>query len=93
VAIIMGQATVPAGTTGTFLFAVPASSCAVTFYNLTTVPVWIGTSTAVTSSIGMQCHSLPTSFTAFIGSKGQQLFGTTGGTAVSTIQYIISSDF
>jgi hypothetical protein len=92
----MGQATVPSGTTGTFLFAVPSSSCAVTFYNLTAVPVWIGTSTAVTSASGMQCHTIPTSFTAFIGSRGQQMFGTTGSTAntsVATIQYIVSTDF
>jgi hypothetical protein len=92
----MGQATVPSGTTGTFLFAVPASSCAVTFYNLSAVPVWIGTSTAVTSANGMQCHSLPTSFTAFVGSRGQQLYGTTGSTAAASatsIQYIVSTNF
>lgn len=92
----MGAATVPSGTAGTLLFNVPPSWCAVTFYNLTAIPVWIGTSTAVTSVNGLQCHSIPTSFTTFTGSRGGGIYGTTGSTvntSVSTIQYIISTDF
>ena len=92
----MGAATVPAGTTGTILFPVPPSYCNVTFYNLATATVWVGTSTAVTSANGLQCHSLPVNFQAFMGSKGATLYGTTGSTAassVATIQFLISTDF
>ena len=94
--IIMGNATVPAGTTGTFLFAVPPSYCNVTFYNIGTVATWLGTSAGVTSTNGMLCHSLPTNFQTFMGSKGGSIFGTTGSTAASsaaTVQYVIVTDF
>lgn len=92
----MGAATVPSGTTGTALFMIPASLCNVTFYNLSTATTWIGTSTAVTSANGLQCHSIPTSFFTYVGNKGTYLYGTTGNTAstsVATIQYIITTDF
>ena len=94
--MIMGSATVPAGTTGTLLFNIPPSYCSVTFYNLATASVWVGTSTAVTSANGLLCHSIPTSFQAFVGSKGGPLYGTTGSTvntSVATVQYIIVTDF
>ena len=91
----MGAATVPSGTTGTPLFPVPPSYCNVTFYNLSAATVWVGTSTAVTAANGMQCHSVPTNFESFIGSKGGMFYGTTGSTAassVATVQYLISTD-
>ena len=94
-AIIMGGATVPSGTVGTVLFTVPPSYCNVTFYNLAAATVWIGTSTAVTSANGMQCHSIPTNFQTFMSSKGATFYGTTGSTvstSVATIQYLISTD-
>jgi hypothetical protein len=96
VAIIMGGATVPAGTTAALLFTVPPSFCNVTFYNLSAASVWVGTSTAVTSANGMLCHSLPTNFQTFVGSRGATFYGTTGSTVASsaaTVQYLISSDF
>jgi hypothetical protein len=95
VAIIVGAATVPAGTTGTLLFTVPPSWCNVTFYNLSAATVWIGTSTAVTTANGLMCHSLPTSFQTFMASKGAPFYGTTGSTvstSVATIQYCISTE-
>jgi hypothetical protein len=94
VAITMGAATVPAGLTGTYLFTVPPSYCNVTFYNLAAASVWVGTSTAVTAVNGMQCHSLPTTFQTFMGSKGATFYGTTGSTvstSVATISYIIET--
>lgn len=94
-AIVMGAATVPSGTTGTALFSVPPFSNT-TFYNVSAPTVWIGTSTAVTSATGMQCHSIPTSFFTYVGSKYTTLYGTTGSTvssSVATVQYIISTDY
>ena len=94
-AIIMGAATVPTGLTGTLLFTVPPSWCNVTFYNLATASVWIGTSTAVTTANGLQCHSVPTTFETFMGSKGASFYGTTGSTvstSVATVQYCIATE-
>ena len=92
-AIVMGSATVPAGTTATQLFAT-SPYCNVTFYNISTATVWIGTSTSVTSDNGMQCHSIPTTFFSYPGSKPAVFYGTTGSTvstSVATVQYIISN--
>jgi hypothetical protein len=92
----MGSATVP--TTGTVpLFTIPASLCNVTFYNLGTgSTVFVGTSTAVSSLNGLQCHSIPTSFFTYVGNKGATFYGTQFGgaqTAATTINYIITTDF
>ena len=94
-AVIMGGATVPSGTTGTALFTVPPSYCNVTFYNLSAAAVWVGTSTAVTSANGAQCNSIPTTFQTFAGSKGATFYGTCGSTAASsaaTVQFLMSTD-
>lgn len=92
-AIVTGSATVPAGTTGTSLFPVPPGLCNITFYNISAATVWIGTTANVTSANGMQCHSIPTTFLTYVGSRGTFLYGTTGSaSSVATVQYIISTD-
>jgi hypothetical protein len=91
---IMGQATVPASNT-VAVFSVPASYCNVTFYNTNTAAtnVYVGTSTLVSSSNGLICHSIPTSFSAFMGTKGATFYATTGGATPSSINYLIVTDF
>ena len=88
----MGQATVPASST-VAVFTVPPSSCAVTFYNLSAATVYLGTSTAVTTSSGLQCHSIPTSFTTFVGGRGTVFYGTTGSSTAASVNYLIVTDF
>lgn len=93
-AIIMGSATVPSGTTGTVIFTT-SPYCNVTFYNVGANTIWIGTSTLTTSANGMQCHSIPTSFFTYVGSKAATFYATCGSTAASsvgTINYIISTN-
>jgi hypothetical protein len=95
-ALIMGAATVPSGTTGTLAFRLPAGQCNVTFYNLSGPIIWVGTSTAVTSANGLQCHSIPTSFNTYIGNAGVGLYATTGSTAAAsaaTLNYILNTNF
>ncbi len=93
-ALIMGAATVPTGTTGTLVLRLPAGQCNVTFYNLSTATVWVGTSTAVTSANGLQCHSIPTSFNTYIGNAGTGLYATTGSaSSVATFNYILNTNF
>jgi hypothetical protein len=79
------------------LFTVPPSLCNVTFYNLNaSSTVYVGSSTAVTAANGLQCHSIPTSFFTYVGSKGVSLYGTQIGgpaTAATSISYVISTDF
>jgi hypothetical protein len=93
VTYVMGQATVPSSSTVP-LFTVPPGFCNVTMYNLNTVTsVFVGTSTAVTTANGLQCHSIPTSFSGYIGSKGATFYGTTGVATASSVNYIISTAF
>lgn len=95
-ALIIGSATVPSGTTGTLIFRIPAGQCNVTFWNIGAVTTWIGTGTATTSANGVQCHSIPTSFNTYIGNAGGGLYATTGSTAAAsaaTVQYILNSSF
>jgi hypothetical protein len=90
--IALGQAVIMPGTAATPLFTAPPGLCSVTFYNLGSTSAWIGTSTAATSANGMQCSSVPTSFTGYTGSRGATFYGTTGSTvatSVATIQFII----
>ena len=87
----MGQATV--GTSGVFpLFSTPAGLCNVTFWNVSAGTVFTGTSTAVTTTNGMQCHSIPTSFFTYVGSRAAQFYGVSNGSN-ATVNYIISTDF
>lgn len=87
----MGQATCPS--TGTVpLFTVPAGLCNVTFWNVSTGIVYVGTSTNTTTGNGLQCHSIPTNFYTYVGSRGATFYGvTSGGTA--TVNYLITTDF
>jgi hypothetical protein len=87
---VMGQATVPTGTPQP-LFSVPSGLCNVTFYNLSAPAVFVGTSTAVTAANGLVCHSIPTNFFTYVGSRGATFYGFTG--TATTINYIISTDF
>lgn len=88
----MGQATCPTGAVNA-LFSVPAGLCNVTFYNLNTaVTVYVGTSTAVTSVNGLQCHSIPTSFFSYVGSRAATFYGTASSSG-AVVNYIISTDF
>jgi hypothetical protein len=96
----MGSATVPASTTGTYLFSVPPSFCNVTWYTLGAPTIYLGTGTAGTTlggtnPSGVQCHSIPTTINGYLGSKGASIYGATSGTASSlatTLQYIISTN-
>jgi hypothetical protein len=95
----MGAATVPASTIGTFLFSVPAGWCNVTFYNLGSQTVYLGTGTQSTSlggtsPSGLQCHSIPTTINNYLTSKGANIYGATAGTAstyASILNYIITT--
>lgn len=89
---IMGQSTVPASNTVP-LFQIPPGLVNVTIYNVNTAAtnVYIGTTAKVTSTDGMVCHSIPTSFFGYMGSSGIMLYGTTGGAVASSINYVIST--
>ena len=91
-ALIMGQATVPASATVP-IFEVPPGVCNVTIYNVnaSTASVYVGSSTAVSSANGLICHSLPTNFFTYVGSRGTELYATTGGAVASSLNYIIST--
>lgn len=71
------------------LFTVPPGLCNVTFWQLGAGTVFIGTSTAVTTSNGMQCHSIPTSFSSYVSSKSVTFYGANTSGLPGTVQYIM----
>lgn len=90
-AYVMGQVAVAGGSVVP-LFRVPAGLCNVSFWNNTpTATVYIGSSTLVTSSNGLICHSIPTSFFSYVSSDGAGFFGTVA-TGPATVSYIIVTD-
>jgi hypothetical protein len=101
--IVFGSATVPASTTGTFLFQIPPGQCQATFYNPGPFnAIYIGQNTAPSlggspaSGFLVPAPSTPAtilSIPGFTGGKGCSIYGATGGTAstfATTLQYILS---
>ena len=86
--LIMGQFTVTTSTVP--IFQVPPGACSITMYNTTATNVWLGTSTAVTSTNGLVMHTIPTSFQNFMTSKGAQIYGF--ASAATSINIIIATD-
>lgn len=87
----MGQIVVAGGSTVP-LFRVPAGLCNVTFWNNTpAATIYIGSSTSVTASNGLVCHSIPTNFYSYVSSPGAQFYGTVA-TGPATLSYMIVSD-
>jgi hypothetical protein len=88
----LGQATVPASNTVP-LFQVPPGWCNVTIYNVNTAAtsVYLGSNSKVSPADGIICHSVPTSFFGYMGSSGIMVWGTTGGTIASSVNYLIST--
>lgn len=88
---VMGQVSIVTGTGVQPVFTVPAGLCNVTFWN-TASTIFMGSGSAVTATNGMQCHSIPTNFFTYVGSRGATFYGTVpSGTAM--VNYIISTDF
>lgn len=87
-AYVMGQATAPSNNTVP-LFRVPSGLCNVTFWNVSTPNVYVGTSTAVTATNGLQCHSIPTSFSNYVSSSGATFYGANTAATPGVVNYII----
>src|SRR5271166_6073262 len=97
-ALIIGAATVPASTTGTYLFQVPPGQCQVTFWNAGTPAIYIGSNTAASlggsSPIGFLVPTTPVAVRTFATSKGSPVYGATAGTAstyATTLNYLVST--
>lgn len=90
-AYIMGQVLVASGAGVQPLFTVPAGLCNVTFWN-TASTIYIGSSTTASTVNGLVCHSIPTSFFTYVGSRSATFYGTvSSGTA--QVNYIITTNF
>jgi hypothetical protein len=77
------------------LFTVPAGLCNVTFWNSSTAAsniVYVGTSTVTTSANGLQCHSIPTSFSNYVSSKGATFYGANTSGTTGIVNFIIVTD-
>lgn len=91
-AYVMGQVSVAAGAGVIPMFPVPASLCNVTFWNSSTAICYVGTTTAVTATNGLQCHSIPTSFFGYVSTGGPTTFYGTVASGTAVINYIIVTD-
>lgn len=89
-AYVMGQVSVVNSTAA--LFTIPSGLCNVTFWNVSAVNVYVGTSTAVTTTNGLQCHSIPTSFNNYVSSKGATFYGANPTASTAVVNYIIVTD-
>jgi hypothetical protein len=90
VAVEIGQWSVAASSTAA-IFTIPPGPVSVTFWNVGTQTVYVGASTTVSATNGLQCHSIPVNFNTWPFSKGQVLYATTGNGTAGTIQYIVST--
>lgn len=89
--IIVGQAAVPASSTVP-VFTLPAGLCNFTVYQPTNPQaVYIGASTAVSSSNGLPVPVSPLAQETYVAGKGLTYYGTTGNGTASSFQYIIST--
>jgi len=88
----MGQATVPTNSTVP-LFTVPSGLCNVTFWNVSTPNIYVGTSTSVTTTNGLQCHSIPTNFFTYVGSKGSTFYGANPSGSAGSVNFVIVTNF
>ena len=90
------MSSIPVATASTVpLFVVPPGLCNVTFWNSSAAAnnvVFVGTSTAVTSANGLQCHSIPTSFFSYVSSRGATFYGGNTSGQPGTVNYIIVTD-
>lgn len=74
------------------IFTVPSGLCNVTFWNVSNVNCYVGTSTRVTTANGLQCHSIPTSFSNYVSSPGATFYGANPTASTATVNYIIVTD-
>ena len=87
----MGQAVVPASST-VAAFTLPAGLCNFTVYQPTTPQaVYIGASTAVSSTNGMPVPVTPLNQETYVAGKGLTWYATSGNGTASSFQYIIST--
>jgi len=87
----MGQVTVANNSTAAVL-VVPPGLCNATLWNVSTGTAFLGTSNLVSSTNGMQCHSIPTNFFSYVSSKGTTLWASNTSGLSATINYIMVTD-
>jgi hypothetical protein len=90
VSYIMGQVNV-INTTAP-IFTVPPGLCNITFWNVSGTNVYVGTSTTASTVNGLQCHSIPTSFFTYVGSRGATFYGANPTSGTATVNYILTTD-
>lgn len=91
--VIVGQATVPSSSTVP-VFTLPAGLCNFTVYQPTTLQaVYIGASTAVSSTNGLPVPVTPLAQETYVAGRGLTYYATTSNNTASSFQYIISTAF
>lgn len=89
--LTIGNSTVPSAST-VAVFRVPSGFCNITFWNIGANTVWLGPGSAVTTSNGMTCHSVPTSFESYLTSAPATFYGANTAASGASVQFVLSSD-
>jgi hypothetical protein len=99
--LYMGQFNV-AGTAPTVTINIPPGVYNITMYNVAGGSVWLAVGTSSTTAppnftaangpnIGLQCHSIPTSWNGYQGSRGGVLWGLNTAATTIPVNYILST--
>ena len=89
-AYVLGQVNVSVTAATNPLFRIPAGLCNFTFYNSATVPCYIGTSTALTTTNGFLCPTVVTGYDNYNSSEGTAFYGVVASTAsTASVNYMI----
>ncbi len=90
--LAMGQIQVPAASTIPTIM-IPPGSVSATFYNPGIVPVFLGTSKAISQTNGLVCSAVPASFEGWMTGSGAVIYAcNTSATLIASFNYLIDSD-
>lgn len=89
--VIVGSATVPSSTTIAAFTLPPGYSNFTMYQSSGRNQVYVGTSISTSTVNGMYVPITPLTQETYTGSAGATVYATTGGTAASSFNYIIST--
>jgi len=89
--VIVGSVTVPSNSTVTAFYLPSGLSNCLVYQPTNPQPVYIGTSSRVSSANGMPVFVTPTELNSYHFCNGTAVFATTGNGTASSFQYLIST--
>jgi hypothetical protein len=88
----MGQIPVIATNAPVALFTLPPGLCNVIFWNAATATCYVGTSTALTTTNSLVCHSIPTQVSSYVSSGPATFYGSVPTSGTALINFVLATD-